>query len=48
VKKVFAVRTPSIKSSILHGTLVGAGRGGEGRGGSREHLLESGCCFEEF
>ncbi len=33
MKKVFAVRTPSIKSSILHGTLVGAGRGGEGRGG---------------
>jgi hypothetical protein len=26
----------------------GEGRGEEGRGGSREHLLESGCCFEEF
>jgi hypothetical protein len=44
VKKVFAVRTPSIKSSILIGTLVGAGRGREGR----ELILESGSFFEEF
>ncbi len=44
MKKVFAVRTPSIKSSILIGTLVGAGRGREGR----ELILESGSFFEEF